>query len=82
MRGCSEWDFCWWALPSGQRARVTWHHATGVLYVWYPTEDADDGEPLAHVRTLADCRRLVEGLDPDDPDSLFALRERVEKKVA
>lgn len=58
-----EVDFGWWALTTGQRARLSWREDLGVLYLFRPAEvPGANGieEPLASC-TEDEARTLLAG---------------------
>lgn len=57
-RSDPEVDYgCWWKLPSGQHARLSWNQGTGVLYLSHP----DRGGPQTALVMIPE-RHAVEEL--------------------
>jgi hypothetical protein len=62
-----------WQLPSGQRARLSWNEATGVLYLLHPVVGPD---PLVLVPERHAVEELLAGWE-DSQGSLEWLHDRL-----
>ena len=65
-----------WTLPSGQRARLSWNQATGVLYLQHPERRPDEGDPVALCINRHAVEELLAGWE-DAAGSLQWLHDRL-----